>query len=307
MIEDQSMARLQKQLVLAGSLFCSLLAFSQAPPFGLETSPSSTSSAAAIAPAVVPCAKPASTFDLDDYNGPLSKLIGSVSNKVELKTVHTPPHRPAGTMPCSLSSGEKFHLFIRNTFEPVNFMGSAWDAGWAQRDDDDRAFGQGAAGYGKRYAAALTDNVADDFFNTFLYPSLFHQDPRYYRMGHGSVHARLGHALTHVFVAHGDSGKLMFNYSEWFGTASSKALSNLYHPDNERGFASVADRAGVSLATDTGWNVFREFWPEIAHTFHLPFKNDYALIHPPARDSIPETPRTAEKPASTPAGTTAIE
>ncbi|HWX55611.1 MAG TPA: hypothetical protein VN176_13560 [Verrucomicrobiae bacterium] len=282
------MRKVQAQFILAGSLLGGTLAFAQAPPVANLDSSSATIvdvAAPAIQPVTPPCAKPAATFDIDDYNGPFSSLVGSVSQKVELKTVHLPQHHRPGARPCSLDASDKFHLFVENTFEPINFMGAGWDAGWAQLDKDDPSFGQGVGGYSKRYAAAVTDNVADDFFSTFLYPSLFHQDPRYYRLGHGSVPLRFGHALRHVFVAHSDSGQLMPNYSEWLGTASSKALSNLYHPGNERGFGSTASRAGFSIATDAGWDVFREFWPEIAHKCHLPFKNDYAQNHPVLRDA----------------------
>ncbi len=64
------------------------------------------------------------------------------------------------------------------------------------------------SGYGKRFGAAVTDNVTGDFFGIFLYPALFRQDPRYYRLGQGSTQARMGHALAHRFVTRGDSGKL---------------------------------------------------------------------------------------------------
>ncbi len=276
-----------RQFVLV-ALLSGGLAFAQAPIVAdIDSSSASGGSTVAFQPVTPPCAKPAETWDIDDYNGPFSGLVTRVSQKVELKTVHFASRRPSAAKPCSLSAADKFHLFARNTFEPINFIGSGWDAGWAHFDRDDPSFGQGASGFQKRYVAAVTDNVADDFFNTFLYPSLFHQDPRYYRMGHGSAPVRLGHALRHVFVAHSDSGGLMFNYSEWLGNASSKALSNLYHPGNERGFGSTASRAGFSIATDVGWNVFREFWPEIAHTMHLPFKNhDYAASHPVIRDTV---------------------
>ncbi len=249
-----------------------------------------------VEPIAQPCAKPAQTFDMDDYTGPFSKLVGSFSDKVEVKTVQPGRHRHS-LRPCSLDAHDKFRLFVQNSFQPISLMSASWDAGWAHLDRDDPTFGQGTTGYSKRYAAALADNVADDFFSTFLYPSIFHQDPRYYRMGRGTVHQRLGHAMRHVFVAHSDSGNLMFNYSEWLGTASSKTLSNLYHPGNERGVSSIASRGGVSIATDMGWDVFREFWPEIAHKFHLPFKNrEYAQNHPVLRDSRMPT-SNPEKPA----------
>jgi hypothetical protein len=91
-------------------------------------------------------------------------------------------------------------------------------------------------------------------------------------MGQGSVKARLGHALAHRFVARSDSGEPMFNYSEWLGTASSKALGNLYHPGNPRGLGPTASRVGLSVSNGMAWDVLREFWPELAHKFHLPFR-----------------------------------
>ena len=223
--------------------------------------------AAVIKPVIQPCARPAEIFDLDDYSGPLHQLVSGFSATLERKTV-----QPARRRQCSLTAGEKFHLFVKNTSDPINFLDAGWDAGWGHLDKDDAAFGEGARGFGRRYAAALADNVSGEFFNTFLYPAVFRQDPRYYRLGAGPFHQRLFHAVRHVFVAHSDSGHLMFNYSEWMGTASSKAISNLYHPGNERGFGTTAQRTGFSITTDMGFDVLREFWPEITRRFHLPFK-----------------------------------
>jgi hypothetical protein len=50
-------------------------------------------------------------------------------------------------------------------------------------------------------------------------------------------------------------------------------LSNTYHPDNKRGFAPAAQNVGLSVASDMGFNVLREFWPEVARKFKLPFRD----------------------------------
>jgi hypothetical protein len=163
-------------------------------------------------------------------------------------------------------------MFVESSADPLNYLGAAVDAATAQMDKDDPTYRQGASGYGKRYGAAVVDNFTGDFFGIFLYPSLFRQDPRYYRLGQGSAQARFGHALAHRFVTRSDSGSLMPNYSEWFGTVSSKALSNLYHPGNLRGFGPTATRVGTSVANDMAWDVLREYWPEIARKFKLPFR-----------------------------------
>jgi hypothetical protein len=266
------MRRLAYRFVLGGLLLSSQFAVSQTLVCATTTSlPSVNPATATIQPAVQPCARPAEMFDIEEYDGPFNKLVASFSHKLEIKTVAS-RRSHQHLAPCALAASEKFHLFVRNSFEPINFVGAAWDAGWAQRDRDDPQFHEGASGYSRRYVTEFADSVQGDLFNTFLYPAVFRQDPRYYRLGHGSTPHRLLHAMRHVFVAHSDSGNLMFNYSEWLGTASSKALSNLYHPGNERGFGPMAQRAGFSITTDVGFDVLREFWPEIAHRFHLPFK-----------------------------------
>lgn len=220
---------------------------------------------------VSPCAQPAQVFDVHDYNGPLNRLVARITNKLEIKTAHSPRLNQQVHL-CALTARQKFMLFVHDSFEPVNFLDAGWDSGWAQLSNDDPSFGQGAAGYGKRYGAALADNFSGDFFNTFFYPTLFRQDPRYYRIAHGPVRRRLLHAARQIFVAYSDSGHPMPNFSEWLGAASAKALGNLYHPDSERGFGTTAQRTGITISTDMAWNVAKEFWPEISRKLRLPFR-----------------------------------
>jgi len=219
-----------------------------------------------------PCVQPAPLFSADDYEGPFSKTVAYFSRKLEIKTVHS-PHRQDVRKLCGLNASAKFDLFLSNSFEPVSFVGAGFSAAIAQAQNSDAAFGQGAAGYGKRYGAALTDAVAGDFFHTFAFPALFRQDPRYYRRLEGTTRQRFGHAVGHAFVARSDSGKRMFNFSEWLGTVSAAALANTYHPGNKRGAGPLAQRSGISIASDMGFDVLREFWPEIVHKLKLPFRS----------------------------------
>ncbi|HEX7286437.1 MAG TPA: hypothetical protein VF532_09650 [Candidatus Angelobacter sp.] len=244
---------------------------------------------APIQPVAQPCITTAEPFDIDDYSGPMNKVIARISQKVEKSTVHV-PKKHSSLRPCAMDAGDKFRAFVSDVSDPLGFAGATWDAATAQLAGDDRGFGQGATGYGKRYSATVMDNTQGSFFRTFLYPSLFRQDPRYFRLGQGATSQRLGHALAHRFVTQSDSGKRMFNYSEWLGTVSSKALSNLYHPGNARGFGPTAGRVGFSVANDMAWDVLREFWPEVAHKFKLPFR---ARNEAAARPAKP-TPRNPE-------------
>jgi hypothetical protein len=221
--------------------------------------------------ATAPCVEPPPLVRLEDYDGPLKKTVGIFARKLERKSVR--PHYKPGAILCSLELKDKFVLFVMDSIDPASFLDSGFNAGVAQAQDDDPTFGQGAAGYGRRFAASFVDQASSKFFTDFAFPAIFSEDPRYYRLGSGSGRSRFLHAVEHVFVAHHDNGKRMFNLSEWLGTTSSVVLSNAYHPGNERGLAPAALAVGSSVIQDVGFDVLREFWPEISHKFRLPFRD----------------------------------
>ena len=219
-----------------------------------------------------PCLEPPPLLSWEDYHGPFQKVVGAFARKLELKSVHPPRYKP-GTVLCSLEAKDKFILFVRDTFDPISFLGAAFDAGSDQVSHRDPTFGQGAEGYGKRFGTDFAGQTTSRFFTDFAYPTIFSEDPRYYRLIHGSGRRRLLHAVEHTFVAQRDSGKRMFNFSGWLGTATAVALNDAYHPGNERGFTPAMRRGGYSLASGMGFDVLREFWPDIAHKLHMPFRD----------------------------------
>ena len=216
------------------------------------------------------CINPPPLFDLNEFPGPVKKSAAYVSRKLERRTVPEPPRR-SGTTICALEPHQRFALFVADSFDPASFASRAFTAGWAQLWNDEPSLGQGAKGYAQRYGVATTDQFSSGFFSRFLYPSIFKEDPRYYRRGEGPFKNRLFHAMSHIIVAHRNSGAAQFNFSEWFGLTSSVALRNLYHPDRLRGFEPAARRIEMGLVSDMGTDIFREFWPEISGKLKLPF------------------------------------
>ncbi len=207
---------------------------------------------------------------LEDYDGPLRKTAVFVARKLERRTAHQPHYKP-GAVLCSLETKDKFLLFVNDTLDPITFLAAGFGAGIDQAADYDPQFGQGGKGYAKRYGANFADQASSKFFKDFVYPSIFNEDPRYYRLGHGSGRRRFWHAIRHTFVAYNDSAKPMFNFSEWLGTSSSVALSNLYHPGNRRGFGPTSELVAISIGSDMGFDVLREFLPDISRKLKLPF------------------------------------
>jgi hypothetical protein len=167
-----------------------------------------------------------------------------------------------GMQPPPLTSGQKFKLAVQY-LNPYTFLFVAAEAGINQARNSPKEYGQGAEGYGKRYGAGLADGLTDGILVTGVYPSLLHQDPRYYRLGDGNFSHRTGYALTRILVTRQDSGRKAFNFSEVLGSFSSSAFAVTYYPESQRDFSHVAERAGIQFAFDAGFNLLKEFYPDI--------------------------------------------
>jgi hypothetical protein len=166
-----------------------------------------------------------------------------------------------------LTPKEKFHLFAKSAFDPVTLGTVGFQAAISQATDEFPAYGQGAAGYGKRYGASLADEVSSGFWANFVYSSLFKEDPRYFRSGEGSGTHRVLYGVSQVFVCHTDKGGRSFNFANIMGAFTTGGISNAYYPDNERGFGLTVSRSAIALLYGGAGNLFDEFWPDIHNKF----------------------------------------
>lgn len=219
-----------------------------------------------------PCMNPPASVQIQDYYGPFHEFIGKFTKKLDRLSVRDPHYKP-GAVLCSLEIRDKFFLFLRDAADPETFLAAGFDAGISQAENHDPQFGQGMIGYSKRYGAIYLDEAQFRFFKEFAYPTIFSEDPRYYRIGRGASTARrLLRPFRHTIIAYSDNGKRMFNFSEWLGEYSGNSLSNLYHPGNRRGFGPTTENVALDIGLDIGYDELREFWPEMAHRLRLPFR-----------------------------------
>ena len=169
----------------------------------------------------------------------------------------------AGKVP-PLTPGEKFKAVLRGAFDPVEFIWYGALAGLSQWENSEAGYGQGAAGYGKRYGAYLADGTIENFMTGAVLPSLLHEDPRFYQTSKGSFVHRAGYAVSRIFVTRTDSGRERFNYSEIFGSAIAAGISTYsYHPHADRTVANTVSVWGTQVGYDTLTLVIKEFWPDI--------------------------------------------
>jgi hypothetical protein len=158
-----------------------------------------------------------------------------------------------------LTTKQKYSLAFHDTFDPVRFVGSGVAAGIKQANNSYAGYGQGAAGYGKRFAASYGDGLTQDILSHAVLPSLFHQDPRYFYQGTGSTKSRFVHSISFAVVVRSDTGRTVPNYSYLLGDIGSGLLSNLYYPHADRGTGLVFTNAAIGIAGRAGGSIVREF------------------------------------------------
>ncbi len=160
-----------------------------------------------------------------------------------------------------LDPKQKFELAWKTMIDPVSFGISAVAAGVEQSRNTYSGFGQGSEGYAKRFAASYADGAIGTLLGGAVFPTLMHQDPRYFVKGRGSKTSRLLYALANSIVCKGDNGRFQDCYSQQIGYLASAGLSNLYYPaQNRQGAALTFENFGYALAGAAGSNVFQEFF-----------------------------------------------
>ncbi len=173
----------------------------------------------------------------------------------------------AGQIP-PLTTGQKFKVVTRSSFDYVEYPWYAFLAGLSQAEDSEPGYGQGAEGYGKRYGAAFADGTIENFMTGAIVPSLLHQDPRYYQSGKGRFFHRTGYAASRILITRIDSGHNQFNYSEIVGSAVAAGISIVYHPTGDRTFRNTMSIWWTQVGWDTVTLVVKEFWPDIRRKLH---------------------------------------
>jgi hypothetical protein len=164
-----------------------------------------------------------------------------------------------------LSTKEKFRIASQDAFDRGTAVLGLMFGAQGQLTNSNRSFGQGVAGYARYAATSYADFVIGDYMTEAIYPTLLHQDPRYFRRGRGSGWTRFGYALGQIFWTHNDSGRTQFNYSEIVGNSTAVAISNAYYQDS-RTARDAAGKLGIQLGVDAASNVLKEFWPDIKRT-----------------------------------------
>ncbi|HTV56256.1 MAG TPA: hypothetical protein VMI06_15240 [Terriglobia bacterium] len=163
-----------------------------------------------------------------------------------------------------MTSEQKLHLAETEFANPFIVLEDAGKAEYYRATSPAAKIGYGGEGYAKQLGAAYLDTISGSMFSSFVYPTLLHQDPRYYRDGKGSIPGRIGYAIAHVFVSRSDAGQKEFNWSQVLGSTTETFLSSTYYPARGRTAGRISSNIGWAILGDAGTNTFNEFWPDFS-------------------------------------------
>src|SRR5277367_949420 len=87
-----------------------------------------------------------------------------------------------GTVPYEpITAKQKLGIAAKDSFDWPAYVLSASFAGFYQLENSNPSFGQGAAGYARRFGTALGDQCIGNMMAEGFVPAAFHQDPRYFQ------------------------------------------------------------------------------------------------------------------------------
>lgn len=174
-----------------------------------------------------------------------------------------------------MTSQEKFDGWAHHTYSADMLMGTVFDTLILQATGAYRDYGGGMQGFTKRYGTQLLSNEAGSLFGRWLFPTILHQDTRYYPSKQTNVFDRMAYAASRAVITRSDDGRNVFNSSLLLTLLVTSALNNGYKPNYDESFQATMANTFAGLGGAAQMNLLNEFWPDLKDLFthHQPGKS----------------------------------
>lgn len=168
----------------------------------------------------------------------------------------------ASTAP--MTAGEKFNYFLqRSITTPGPYITSIASGLWNEALDNnvgkEDTLDDYFADAMTRAARSFGNRIANNFFEKFAFATILKQDPRYHRSGKSGAGAKIGYALSRLFITQGDRSGDQPNISFLAGGIAGAAVSNYWQREEKQGASHVFKRWGNHLLITGLSNILREF------------------------------------------------
>jgi hypothetical protein len=182
-----------------------------------------------------------------------------------MSTLNVATANAISTSTLPMTSDQKYEFALHQALDPSAHVVNMFRTGLEQAANAQPHYGQGWGAYEKRFAAGELDQITGSTLIYGFLPSVLHQDPRYFPRGRGSAMVRAWYAASRTFITQRDNGTAGFNTSETLGQLISCGISTSYYPARDRTLRSMSANWAVDLSTNSIFNVFAEFYPDLKH------------------------------------------
>jgi hypothetical protein len=169
----------------------------------------------------------------------------------------------------TLDAGDKVLLGLRDAVSPFAAVGWLASAGYEQALNGNPNYGTDRGAFGQRLGAAALRDMSEGVFTDSVLSPVFHEDPRYYRMGPShNFFIRLVYAGTRPIIGRTNGGHTTINFASLGGNLAGSALASAYYPPINRGFTQTMETFGGSLGGSAVGDVVSEFLSDVVHLVH---------------------------------------
>jgi hypothetical protein len=202
---------------------------------------------------------PESPQPKSDSNGAMGtteKFVGYITNRSLV-------FPDIATNPGSLGKGGKFKIFVNQSISPAYILAAGVSSAVQQARNVPSAWGQGWDAYGNRFGSDMARASSNSFFATFLFASMFHQDPRFFPQNDPSFWSSMKYSAKRLVITRSDRGNNVVNTSGLLGPFAAEGLANAYLPASEQTAGKSLERVGTDFAWRFAGNMFKDYWPKV--------------------------------------------
>jgi hypothetical protein len=198
-----------------------------------------------------------------------SGTVGTTTKFIGYMTSRSIVFPDIATTPGPLGVGGKFKIFINQSISPAYILAAASSAAVGQARNVSSSWGQGWDAYGNRFGADMARASSNSFFATFVFASLFRQDPRFFPQNNPSFWGSVKYSAARLVIIRNDAGNDVVNCSGLLGPFAAEGLANAYLPVSEQTAGKSLERVGTDFAWRFAGNMFKNYWPTIFHDMGL--------------------------------------
>lgn len=227
----------------------------QATLLTLPDSPGTVASDSSSALAISPSASGAEAFD---PQRPLPTLT------------RTDKYILPGQVAPQLNAGDKFLLGLKDAVSPLSAVGWLASSGYSHAINSSPHYGTNLGAFGQRLGASVLRATSEGILSDGIMSPLFHEDPRYYKMGRGhNPIKRLVYSATRTIITRTDSGHQTLNLGLLTGNLEGSALTNAYYPQQDRGAKQTLETFAGSIGGSALGFVASEFLSDTLQFVHF--------------------------------------